>query len=87
MTAARDRRSRLSQVSPGGLRAPVSLDALITEEPRLLEKKDLLDVWGHPLRYAKKGAFTYELRSAGPDGIMGTEDDLSTGDVSVRSGG
>jgi hypothetical protein len=33
------------------------------------------DGWGHPLRYTKTSASRYELRSAGPDGIMGNSDD------------
>ena len=32
------------------------------------------DPWGHPVRYLQTRG-TFELRSAGPDGLMDTDDD------------
>lgn len=34
-----------------------------------------LDAWGHPIQYTANGA-AYQLRSAGPDGLNGTPDDI-----------
>lgn len=33
------------------------------------------DIWGHELRYTLRGA-EYEVRSAGPDHLFGTPDDI-----------
>ena len=58
---------------------PDSLDDLTVEtETRaaLLSKSKLVDPWGTPYQYTKKTKFTFEVRSAGPDGQMGSEDDI-----------
>ena len=34
------------------------------------------DAWGTPLQYSLKNEKTYEVRSAGPDRQVGTEDDI-----------
>ena len=58
---------------------PESMDQLTTpdgERPPILDKNRLNDGWGHPFQYKKTGKYTYEIRSAGVDGNMGTDDDL-----------
>lgn len=35
-----------------------------------------LDGWGRTLRYVKLSESTFQLRSAGPDGVFETEDDI-----------
>ena len=38
-----------------------------------------LDPWGHPYRYLEAGVHnpdSFDLWSAGPDGVDGTEDDI-----------
>ncbi len=61
-------------------RLPESLDELCSGDDNnaaLLDKGNLNDSWGHPFQYKKISKFKYEVRSAGPDGQMGTEDDLT----------
>ncbi len=61
-------------------RLPESLDELCTETAEgaaMLDKANLNDSWGKPFQYKKASKFKYEIRSAGPDGNMGTEDDLT----------
>lgn len=61
-------------------RFPDSLDDMtIATEQRaaLLKKEALIDSWGTPFQYTKKGRFEYEVRSAGPDGQIGSEDDIT----------
>lgn len=58
---------------------PSSLDDLTVEtETRaaLLSKSKLIDPWGNSYQFAKKTKFTFEVRSAGPDGQMNSEDDI-----------
>lgn len=58
---------------------PDSLDDLTVEtdtRAALLKKDKLIDAWGTPYQYTKKTRFTFEVRSAGPDGQMNTEDDI-----------
>ena len=57
---------------------PDSLDQLTQPmggRPPLLDKKTLYDSWGVPFAYKKTNTFI-EIRSAGPDCAMNTEDDL-----------
>ena len=35
-----------------------------------------VDAWGVPLRYTPRDGGSFEVRSAGPDGTMDTDDDL-----------
>lgn len=61
-------------------RFPDSLDDLTVEtETRaaLLKKDNLADAWGNAFSYKKTTKFSFEIRSAGPDGQMGTEDDIT----------
>lgn len=61
-------------------RLPESLEELTAETPdapALLDKASLNDSWGTPFQYKKVTKFKYEIRSAGPDAQMGTEDDLT----------
>jgi general secretion pathway protein G len=60
-------------------RYPESLDELaspINERRPLLKKESLNDAWGTPFRYKLVGRDEFEVRSAGPDLKMDTEDDL-----------
>ncbi len=36
-----------------------------------------VDAWGNEFQFKKDGKFKYEIRSAGPDGNFGTEDDIT----------
>ena len=61
-------------------RLPESMEELTAEtaeRPALLSKSNLSDAWGHPIQYKKFDKFKYEVRSAGKDEQMGTEDDLT----------
>ena len=61
-------------------RFPESLDDLTVEtdtRAALLDKNNLADAWGNPFSYKKTSKFKYEIRSAGPDGQMGTDDDIT----------
>lgn len=59
---------------------PDSLDDLtVATKTRgaLLKKDNLADAWGNQFLYTKKQNFEYEIRSAGPDGQMNTDDDIT----------
>ncbi len=59
---------------------PTSLDELTVEvddKPPLLDKDKLADAWGNPFQYKKLAKYKFEVRSAGPDGQMGNEDDIT----------
>ena len=61
-------------------RLPDSLDELTKksgDNAALLDKKFLKDSWGHLFQYKKMDKYKYEIRSAGPDGELGTADDLT----------
>ena len=61
-------------------RFPDSLDELTVETESmaaLLEKDRLHDSWGGEFQYKKVSKFKFEIRSAGPDGEMNTEDDIT----------
>ena len=61
-------------------RLPESLDELTVEDANgaaMLDKKNLNDSWGTPFQYKKISKFKYEVRSAGADAQMGTEDDIT----------
>ena len=65
-------------------RFPDSLEDLTVEtETRgaLLDKGNLADAWGNPFQYRKVSKFKFEIRSAGPDGQMGNEDDIINGEA------
>ncbi len=57
---------------PGGLqdltRETEDLEAPLAEIPT--------DAWGNEFQFKKSGKFKYEVRSAGPDGSFGTDDDV-----------
>ena len=42
----------------------------------LLKSKDVNDAWGNPFDFKEEGK-KYTIRSAGPDGQMNTEDDIT----------
>ena len=60
---------------------PQSLDALTKEQsngmPPLLESKALNDSWGNAFQYKRVSSYKFEIRSAGPDGQMGSADDIT----------
>lgn len=60
---------------------PQSIDDLTRDQPDgrppLLDKNKINDQWGTPIQYKKLSKYKYEIRSAGPDGKFGTEDDLT----------
>ncbi|MEI6210412.1 MAG: type II secretion system protein GspG [bacterium] len=61
-------------------RLPESLDELCTGDDNtapLLNKANLNDSWGHAFHYKKTTRRNYEVRSDGPDGNAGTEDDIT----------
>jgi general secretion pathway protein G len=62
---------------------PPSLQALLTRTsennwngPYIRDARMPKDPWGSEFQYSAKGE-TYEIRSAGPDGQMGTGDDIT----------
>jgi general secretion pathway protein G len=58
---------------------PASLQDL-TKESEDIEAplRDIpVDAWGNAFQFKREGKFRYEIRSAGPDGSMGTDDDLT----------
>jgi len=59
---------------------PETLDQLtvsdsVTAAP--LKPNQLNDAWGNPFQYRKVDRISYEIRSAGPDKNMGSEDDIT----------
>ncbi len=59
---------------------PASLRELTVptaHRPGLLREDNLRDSWGIEFQYKLKGEFDFEVRSAGPDNQMGTEDDIT----------
>ena len=56
---------------------PDSLDQLTVGDPPPLRKDQLNDAWGTPFQYKKLTRTTFEIRSAGPDRQMGTDDDIT----------
>ena len=62
-----------------GTGLPGSMDDLtkkIGDKPALLKKDNINDAWGNPFQYKKISKYEYEIRSSGPDGQMGGEDDI-----------
>lgn len=60
-------------------RFPENLEKLtedIGEQAGLLNKNNLTDKWGNGFNYKVQGSGHFEVRSAGPDGVMNTEDDI-----------
>ncbi|MDA2924164.1 type II secretion system protein GspG [Acidobacteria bacterium AH-259-L09] len=56
-----------------------SFEALIDLlTPQFLDRIIRIDAWSNPFSYQATGANEYNLRSAGPDGNLGTPDDLVT---------
>ena len=59
---------------------PDTLDELTQgtdDEPGLIKESNLYDAWGTLFSYSKKGKASCVITSAGPDGEMGTADDLT----------
>ena len=58
---------------------PDSLDELTTgtdDKPGYLEEGALMDSWGNPFTYQKQGK-KFKIISPGPDGEVGTDDDIT----------
>jgi len=69
---------RIYEIANSGL--PDNLEQLTvsdgqTEAP--LKAGQLFDSWGTPFQYKRIGKFDFEIRSAGPDKSMNTEDDIT----------
>ena len=62
-----------------GGKYPDSLDVLTeeTEDEDALLQGGTEDPWGTPLQFEKRGKKRPKITSAGPDGEMGTEDDIT----------
>lgn len=61
-------------------RLPNTLEELttrISDHPALLKHGSLFDAWGRAFQYRKISDSEFEVRSAGPDVHIGTEDDIS----------
>lgn len=59
---------------------PDTLDELTAgtdDAPGLLKEGAITDSWGTTFGYAKTGKKAFKITSAGPDGEMGTEDDIT----------
>jgi hypothetical protein len=52
---------------------PASLDALRRLEP---SASSAADAWGRKLRYERLSDESFRLTSSGPDGVLGTADDI-----------
>ena len=63
----------LAGVNPGGL------VIFPHGHPRVSAGGELLDAWGHPFHFHPLSRDHLEVRSAGPDGILFTDDDLTAG--------
>ena len=65
-----------------GGKYPDSLDVLTeeTEDEDALLQGGTEDPWGTPLQLEKRGKKRPKITSAGPDGEMGTEDDITNVD-------
>ncbi len=64
-----------------GAGLPDSLDAVtqkVGEYPALLNKDQLNDSWGKPFSYKKTSKYEFEIRSSGPDGQLGSDDDITS---------
>ncbi len=64
----------------GAAKLPKSLEELTQDfsdgTPALLKQADLKDAWGNDFEYTVSGK-KYSLRSAGSDGVMNTDDDIT----------
>lgn len=59
---------------------PDSLDDLTAasdDSAALLKKDSLADSWGNAFSYKRVGKYEFEIRSAGPDGQLNSEDDIT----------
>ena len=68
--------ARMFEIRTG--KYPDSIDQLtqpLGDRPALLDKKAMNDSWGNAFSYKKTSNFV-EIRSAGKDGAMNTQDDL-----------
>jgi general secretion pathway protein G len=45
------------------------------DAPRLIEAGRFVDAWGQPIEYGVTGK-SFKVRSPGPDGVLGTADDI-----------
>ena len=63
-----------------------SLAAISAElSPQYIPRLDADDAWGATMTYSSNGR-SYSIVSAGPDGALGTEDDLSLRDGTITGG-
>ena len=74
--AAIEQAARMFEIRTG--KYPDSIDQLtqpLGDRPALLDKKAMNDQWGNPFTFKKTSNFI-EIRSAGKDGAMNTQDDI-----------
>ena len=74
--AAIEQAARMFEIRTG--KYPDSIDQLtqpLGDRPALLDKKAMNDQWGNAFSYKKTSNFI-EIRSAGKDGAMNTQDDI-----------
>ena len=74
--AAIEQAARMFEIRTG--KYPDSIDQLLQpmgDRPALLDKKAMNDQWGNPFTFKKTSNFI-EIRSAGKDGAMNTQDDI-----------
>ncbi len=67
--------------NPGVLRElrggnPRAIRIFPEEHPRYRRDGALLDAWGRPFVFSKRDGGVMEVRSAGPDGVVDTDDDI-----------
>jgi len=57
---------------------PDNLEQLVKKDSDVsgINRNWLYDAWGTPFRYTKIDEDTFEIRSAGPDKLMDTDDDI-----------
>ena len=59
---------------------PNSIDDLTVgsdSAPALLDKGKINDSWGNPFEFRKTGTYDFKIISAGPDGQIGSDDDIT----------
>ena len=61
---------------PSNARSRTSTTARLGTRCRTRSRGNAGDEWGNDIRYNAGEGKEYELRSAGPDGLMNTDDDI-----------
>ncbi|MGY8639713.1 MAG: hypothetical protein ACKVJU_01320 [Verrucomicrobiales bacterium] len=64
---------------------PMSRAWIPADHPAIDERGELIDRWKNPLHFHALARGVFEIRSAGPDGTLFTEDDIKIGTPSQQS--